>query len=188
MAGLIDTIVNNPDIVQSIAEKEGISIDDAGSIIDQLAPILMGATKENLRSDKDSSAILKQISDSQFHEMYNNPKEAVRRDDLSDMGNIILGQITGSRENSRKVAMHVEQKTGMNLDVIKNILPMIAPFIIGALGKMAAPTINNQNQNQNTQVSHGGGLEDILIGMMDQDHDGSVIDDIGGMIMRQIFS
>jgi len=185
MAGLIDMIASNPDIVQSIAEKEGISADDAGSIISQLAPILMGATKENLQSDKDSSVILKQISDSQFPEMYNNPKEAVQRDDLSEMGNIILGQITGSRENSRKVAIHVEEKTGMNLDVIKNILPMIAPFIIGALGKMAAPTINHQNQD--TQVSQGGGLENILIGMMDQDHDGSVIDDIGGMIMKQIF-
>lgn len=47
-------------------------------------------------------------------------------------------------------------------------------------------TINTQNQD--THASHGGGLEDILIGMMDQDHDGSVIDDIGGMIMKQIFA
>lgn len=186
MAGLIDMIVNNPDIVKSIAQKEGISIDGAGSIIDQLAPILMGATKENLRSDRDSSDILKHISDSQFPEMVDKPEEAVQRGDLGDLGNIILGQMTGSKENSRKVAKHVEQQTGMNLDIIKSILPMLAPFIIGALGKMAAPTISNQNQN--THASHGGGLEDILIGMMDQDHDGSVIDDIGGMILKQILA
>ena len=186
MAGLIDMIVNNPDIVNSIAEKEGISIGDAGSIIGQLAPILMGATKENLRSDRDSGDILNQISDSQFPEMYDKPQETVQRGDLGDLGNIILGQMTGSKENSRKVAKHVEQQTGMNLDIIKSILPMIAPFIIGAIGKMAAPTINTQNQNRH--ASGGGGLEDILIGMMDQDHDGSVIDDIGGMIMKQIFS
>ena len=184
MAGLVDMIVNNPDIVQSIAEKEGISIGDAGTIIGQLAPILMGATKKNLQSDSDSDVILKHISDSQFPEMVDKPEEAVQRGDFNDLGNIILGQMTGSKENSRKVAKHVEQKTGMNLDVIKSILPMLAPFIIGTLGKMAGPTISKQDHS----AQGGGGLEDILIGMMDQDHDGSVIDDIGGMIMKQIFS
>jgi len=186
MAGLIDMIVNNPDIVKSIAQKEGIRMGDAGSIIEELAPILMGATKENLKSKRDSGDILKQISDSQFPEMYDKPEETVQRGDLRDLGNIILGQMTGSKENSRKVTKHVEKKTGMSFDIIKSILPMLAPFVIGAIGKMAGSTANNQTQD--THASHNGGLEDILIGMMDQDHDGSVIDDIGGMILKQIFA
>ena len=52
---------------------------------------------------------------------------------------------------------------------------MIAPFIIGALGKKAAPSINQQQ---------GGGLENILISMIDKDHDGSIIDDMMQMAMK----
>jgi len=92
--------------------------------------------------------------------------------------------LTGSKENSGKVAKHVQNETGISDLIIKKILPMIAPFIIGALGKKAAPTINQQEQSGST----GGGLEDILIGMIDQDHDGSIIDDVLQMAVKRFFS
>jgi hypothetical protein len=184
MAGLLDGVVNNIELVESIADEVGIKTSDAGSVITHLAPILMGAAKYNFQSSRDSGDLLKQIQDSQFSNMIDAPKEAVQQKSLTDIGNIILGELTGSPENSRKVAKHVENETGISDMIIKQILPMIAPFIIGALGKKAAPTINQQGQSGGT----GGGLEDILIGMIDQDHDGSIIDDVLQMAMKRFFS
>jgi hypothetical protein len=144
----------------------------------------MGAAKHNFQSSRDSGDLLKQIQDSQFSNMIDAPKEAVQKKDFTDIGNIILGQLTGSKENSRKVAKHVESETGISDMIIKQILPMIAPFIIGALGKKAAPTINQQKESGGL----GGGLENILIGMIDQDHDGSIIDDVLQMAAKRFFS
>jgi len=184
MAGLIDMIINNPEITQSIANEVGIDSADAGSVIKQLAPLLMGAAKQNFQSNRDSGDLLKQIQDSQFSNMIDAPKKAVKQKNFTDIGNIILGQLTGSKENSRKVAKHVQEKTGISDFIIKKILPMIAPFVIGALGKKAAPTIN-QHQKGGGIVD---GLENILIGMIDKDHDGSIIDDVAGMVMKHLFA
>ena len=184
MAGLLDSIVNNPELVESIANEVGIKTSDAGSVITYLAPILMGAAKQNFQSSRDSGDLLKQIQDSQFSNMIDAPKKAVEKGGLIDLGNIILKELTGSKENSGKVARHVQNETGISDFIVKKILPMIAPFVIGALGKKAAPTINQQQGGG----SITGGLENILIGMIDKDHDGSIIDDVAGMVMKRLFA
>ena len=181
MAGLVDSIVNNDELVESIANEIGIKASDAGSVITYLAPMLMGAAKQNFQSSRDSADLLKQIQDSQFSDMVDEPKKAVSQGNLMDLGNIILNELTGSKENSGKVAIHVQKETGVSDIIIKKILPMIAPFIIGALGKKAAPDINHHQQGGG---SVAGGLEDILISMIDKDHDGSIIDDMMQMAMK----
>jgi len=185
MSGLLNTIVNNPELAENIASEVDISTEDATTAIEQLAPLLMGAAKQNFMSDRDSEELLKQIQDSQFSEMVDAPKEAVAKDGLIDLGNVILGSLFGSKENSRKVAKHVQKETGISDLIIKQILPMIAPFIIGALGKKAAPEITKQ---QNGDGSVVGGLENILVSMIDKDHDGSIIDDVMQMAMKYLFS
>ncbi|WP_295419730.1 DUF937 domain-containing protein [Sulfurovum sp.] len=185
MAGLIDMIINNPQIAGSIAKQVGIDIGDADSVIGKLAPILMGSAKKNLQSDQDSGGLLEQIGNSQFSEMLDKPEETMQRDDLTNIGNDILGELTGSKENSRKVAKHVEQETGMSASIIKKMLPMLAPLIIGALTKKAAPSINEYQRQPQAQ---SGGLESMITGMIDQDNDGSMIDDIMGMAMKHIFN
>ena len=186
MAGLLDSIVNNPELVESIANEIGIKSSDAGSVITYLAPILMGAAKENFKSSRDSGDLLKQIQDSQFSDMVDAPKKAVKQGGLVNLGNIILKELTGSKENSGKVAKHVQNETGISDLIIKKILPMLAPFIIGTLGKKAAPTINQQQQQGGGSMA--GGLENILISMIDKDHDGSIIDDVAGMVMKRLFA
>ncbi|MBD3793687.1 MAG: DUF937 domain-containing protein [Campylobacterales bacterium] len=183
MAGLIDMIVSNPAIVNSIAKQVGIDTSDAGSIIGKLAPILMGGAKSNLQSDKDSGGLLKQIEDTKYADMLDKP-DSVNMSDKGfiEMGNDILANLTGSKENSREVASHVEQETGISSAVIKSILPMLAPMIIGALTKQTASTVNEfQNQQRST------GLDSILASFIDQDHDGSMIDDVMGMAAKFIF-
>lgn len=181
MAGLIDMIINNPAISKSIAKQVGINLDDAGSIIGKLAPILMGGAKSNLQSDKDSGTLIKKIESNNYADMFDNPEEAVQEGNFTEMGNDILAELTGSKENSREVAKHVEQETGVSSSIIKSVLPMLAPMIIGALTKKSAPTINNNTSSQSS------GIEDMLTNLIDQDHDGSMIDDIMGMATKYLF-
>lgn len=181
MAGLIDMIINNPAIAKSIAKQVGINLDDAGSIIGKLAPILMGGAKSNLQSDKDSGGLIKQIESNNYAEMFDKPEEAVKEGNFTNMGNDILAELTGSKENSREVAKHVEQETGVSSSIIKSVLPMLAPMIIGALTKKSAPSMSNNTPSQ------GSGIEGILTSLIDQDNDGSIIDDVMGMAAKYIF-
>ena len=86
MAGLLDSIVNNPELVESIANEVGIKPSDAESVITYLAPTLMGAVKQNFQSSRDSGDLLKQIQDSQFSDMIDAPKKAVAKGGLTDLG------------------------------------------------------------------------------------------------------
>lgn len=182
MAGLIDMIINNPAIAKTIAKQVGIDLDDAGSIIGKLAPILMGGAKSNLESDKNSGGLLKHLESSNYADMFDKPEESIRKGEYTDMGNDILAELTGSKENSREVARHVEKETGVSSSIIKSILPMLAPMIIGALTKKTAPVINEFNQQKRSS-----GLDGILSSLIDQDKDGSMIDDIMGMAAKFIF-
>lgn len=182
MAGLIDMIINNPAIAKTIAKQVGIDLDDAGSIIGKLAPILMGGAKSNLESDKNSGGLLKHLESSNYADMFDKPEESIRKGEYTDMGNDILAELTGSKENSREVARHVEKETGVSSSIIKSILPMLAPMIIGALTKKTAPVINEFNQQKRSS-----GLDGILSSLIDQDNDGSMIDDIMGMAAKFIF-
>jgi hypothetical protein len=183
MAGLIDMIINNPAIAKTISKEVGIDINDADSIIGKLAPILMGGAKSNLESDKNSGGLLKHLESSNYAEMFDKPEEAIRKDsNYTQMGNDILAELTGSKENSREVARHVEKETGVSSSIIKSILPMLAPMIIGALNKKTAPVVNEFNQQKRSS-----GLDGILSSLIDQDHDGSMIDDVMGMAAKFIF-
>lgn len=181
MAGLIEMIINNPAIAKTIAKQVGIDLNDADSIIGKLAPILMGGAKSNLESDKDSGGLIKHIESNNYVEMFDKPEEAIKKGDFTNMGNDILSELTGSKENSREVAKHVEKETGVSSSIIKSILPMLAPMIIGALTKKSAPSLDG---NQNLE---GAGIEGILKGLIDQDNDGSMIDDVMGMATKFIF-
>jgi hypothetical protein len=181
MAGLIDMIINNPAIAKSIAKQVGIDVGDAGSIIGKLAPILMGGAKSNLNSEKDSAGLIKHIESSNYADIFNKPEEHVNNGNFKDMGNDILAELTGSKENSREVAKHVEQETGISSSIIKNVLPMLAPMIIGALTNKSAPSLETQSS------SGTSGITDILTNLIDQDNDGSAIDDIMGMAAKFIF-
>ena len=183
MAGLIDMIISNPAIAKTIAKQVGINLDDAGSIIGKLAPILMGGAKSNLESDKNSGGLLKHIETGNYADMFDKPEESIQKGGkYTDMGNDILAELTGSKENSREVARHVEKETGVSSSIIKSILPMLAPMIIGALTKKTAPVINEFNQQKRSS-----GLDGILSSLIDQDNDGSMIDDIMGMDAKFIF-
>ena len=181
MAGLIEMIINNPAIVKSIAKQVGIDMDDAGSIIGKLAPILMGGAKSNLNSDKDSGKLIKKIESSNYADIFNKPEEHINDKNFKDMGNDILSELTGSKENSREVAHHVEKETGISSSIIKSVLPMLAPMIIGALTNKSSSSVNNSSS------SNTGSITDMLSNLIDQDKDGSTIDDIMGMATKFIF-
>jgi hypothetical protein len=80
-------------------------------------------------------------------------------------GNQILGQIFGSKDVSRTVAANAAESTGIGVDQMKALLPLLASLSTGALASHA----------------HAGQGAASLLGLLDQDGDGDPLDDIMGM-------
>ncbi len=52
-------------------------------------------------------------------------------------GNQVLGQVLGSKDNSRAVAQHAAQQTGLPPDLLKKMLPMVAMLAAGYFTRQA---------------------------------------------------
>lgn len=98
-------------------------------------------------------------------------------------GGAILGHILGDRRNS--VESGIGKASGLDASKVAMLLPMLAPLVMGALGKMKkqknldagglAEMLGQEKTNlQKTNPSVVGGL----MGMLDADNDGSIIDDL----------
>ncbi len=110
------------------------------------------------------------------------------------MGNEVLGQIFGSKEMSRDVATQVSQQTGVGSDVLRQMLPVVATLVMGALAKqgMGAGGAAAAPQNGGLGGLLGGllggaaspaggaqgGMAGMLSSVLDANQDGNVADDL----------
>jgi len=100
----------------------------------------------------------------------------------------ILGHIFGGSQGA--VAQQVSQKSGMDISQVAQLLIMLAPIVMGFLGKKkqeqnldAGGLQNMLGEQQQTMQSSGNPMMDMVTGMLDRDKDGSSMDDLAGMAM-----
>ena len=105
-------------------------------------------------------------------------------------GNDVLGQIFGSKDVSRTVVQNASSQTGVDQNVLKKMLPMLAMMIAGYMARQGGRgTPGHSSQS-------GGGLGGLLGGasgagatgfggmasMLDINRDGNPLDDILRMV------
>ncbi len=78
-----------------------------------------------------------------------------------DQGNQVLGQIFGNKDNSRAVAAHAAQKSGVSADLLKKMLPIVAMLVAGYLAKQHSSAASGEA----APAQSGGMLGQILGGL-----------------------
>ena len=157
---------NSGGMIDTMSQKSGLAANNVEAVISKIAPIFMQRANENFKSDADSSNFLEMIRRSNLDDMADAPQNISVAE-----GNELLGVLTGSKENSRALAGDVGSQLGISADSIKTLLPMIAPMIAGML--------NNQLKASNLQGSaDSGSMMSMLTQFLDQNKDGSIVDDI----------
>ncbi|MFM5923743.1 MAG: DUF937 domain-containing protein [Novosphingobium sp.] len=112
-------------------------------------------------------------------------------------GNDILGQIFGSKDVSRTVAGHAAGQTGIDPEILKKMLPILAMLVGGYLSSRAGGGTQDQGGGQGAggilgsilgsvlgggqQAAPAGGSLGGLGSLIDLNHDGNPLDDIIGM-------
>ena len=102
-------------------------------------------------------------------------------------GDKILGHVLGAKQQG--VQQVIGQKAGLDAGSVGNILKVAAPLLMGVLGKQAKQ--NNVSSQGDISGLLGGLLggnstaneQSFLEKILDADGDGSVIDDVAGMVL-----
>lgn len=171
---LLESIVSSPDALSQLSKSFGVSDSQAQSALKALLPALSSGLKKNVSSPGGLDSLLSALSQGN-HEKYLDQPSRLERAATVQEGNGILGHLLGNKDTSRRVAARAAEQTGISNDVLKQMLPIVATMVMGALSKQSAPVRAQQSS------SDAGGLLGMLTPMLDADGDGSVADDLLGM-------
>ena len=156
MSGILDLLNSDmgKQIISSVSEKTGLDASQATKVVSSTLPALLGQMQNNLTSKDGASGLLTALTSGKHDgSILDNIGGFLNGGDFTD-GSKILGHVLGGNQDN--MVQGLSSKTGVDSSIISKILPMLAPIIMGYLGK----------QTQKGGVSTGSGLNDILGGLM----------------------
>jgi hypothetical protein len=178
---ILDSVMNagNGAAVRQIGSQVGLDDAQTASALSALVPALSGVMRQNLQSPDGLSGLMGALTSGNHQRYVENPAVLANAETVAE-GNGILGHILGSKDVSRQVAAEAAAKSGLGADVIKRMLPLVATLVMGALSRQAS----TGGGASTTSGAGSGGLLEMLGGALDSNKDGSMVDDITGMIGR----
>ncbi|MBT8255475.1 MAG: DUF937 domain-containing protein [Bacteroidia bacterium] len=194
MSGILELL--NSDVgrqmISGVSRETRQPADKTAKVVSMALPLLMGAMKRNASTPEGAAGLLGALDNKHDGSVLDNlgsffgggVDEAQKVDGLGILGHV-LG---GSQDN---VVGALSQKSGVDSNSVMNILSTAAPLILGYLGKQ------KRQQNVNSQAGIGdllGGLmgngtqqpkqQSLIESLLDGDNDGSILDDVAGMVLN----
>lgn len=184
MNPLLETILGaaGGGALKQVAGQFGLEEGQAQSAIQALLPALAGGLQNNVQQEGGLESLLGALTGGS-HQQYLDDPSTLANESTRDDGNAILGHLLGSKDASRQVAAQASAQTGIGTDIMKQMLPVVASLAMGALSKHSA----SSNLASVAPGSGAGGIMGLLGGFLDQNKDGSMVDDVIGGIAGQLF-
>ena len=182
--------------LQSIARELGISEAQAEAGAAALAPAILGGFKKQAQAPAGLDGLGGLLGQLGGGGLLDNVLQPEPTD--VNLGNDVLGQIFGSKDVSRTVAQNAAARSGLNQELIKKMLPIVAMLVAGYMSRQGgiggggrqAPAGNAglggllggllAGQSANARAGAGAGFGSML----DLDGDGNPLDDILRMAGR----
>jgi hypothetical protein len=159
---------------RQLGQQFGLDDSQVSAALSALVPALAAGVQRNTSTQGGLDDLIGALTGGSHQQYLDDPSTLGRRESIDD-GNGILGHIFGSKEVSREVATRASAQTGIGADILKQMLPMVAAMMMGAMSKRAS-------EPGGLSAGSGGGLMDMLSPMLDQNRDGSAIDDVLGSV------
>lgn len=194
MSGILDLLNSDlgKQIIGGVSQETRQPADKTASVVSMALPLLMGAMKRNASSPEGAAGLMGALDNKHDGSILDNlggffgggVNESAKQDGLG-----ILGHVLGGSQNN--VVSALSNKSGVDTDSVMRILTVVAPIVLGYLGKEKK---QNSISDQNGIGSLLGGLlgggeqeqpkqQSLIESILDGDNDGSVIDDVAGMIL-----
>lgn len=192
MSGILDLLNSDVGrtIVHGVSKETNQPEEKTNALLTMAMPVLMQAMRRNASTPEGAQGLMGALQNKHDGSILDNLGDlfngGVNREVVED-GDKILGHVLGSRKQNVERAL--SNKTGMDASSVAQILKVAAPILMGVLGR----------QTRQHNVSSTSGLEGILGGLLkgnsrqqeqsflesilDADGDGSIIDDVAGMVL-----
>ena len=164
---------------QQLGRQFGLNESQVSSALSALVPALAAGFQNNMSSPQGLDGLISALGGGQHQRYVDDPGVLGRADTTAD-GNGILGHIFGSKDVSRQVATRAAAQTGIGESVLKSMLPVVAAMVMGAMSKRMMASANPMAVGR----SESDSLLGMLTPMLDSDRDGSIVDDVVGMLGR----
>ena len=145
--------------VNQISQKIGADPGTTSNAIDAALPLLLSAVARNAGNRDQAQSLARAVSE--------------------DHDGSVLDDVPG----------YLSQATGLDTGKTGQLLAVLAPLVMGALGRAKrenqldndglATLVTSENERLKESAP---GVMGALSRFLDQDHDGSVMDDVGGML------
>ncbi|MUU77226.1 DUF937 domain-containing protein [Winogradskyella endarachnes] len=192
MAGILDLLNSDlgKTIISGVSGSTGTDTGKTSSVLTMALPVLMKAMERNASTPEGAAGLMGALSGKHNGSILDNLGGLFGGgvdEEVTNDGSKILNHVLGSKQQG--VEQVIGQKAGLDAGSVGNILKVAAPILMGVLGKQASQN-NVTDQNGITGLLGGllGGNEtaneqSFLEKILDSDGDGSVIDDVAGMVL-----
>ncbi|MBY5959449.1 DUF937 domain-containing protein [Membranicola marinus] len=197
MANILDLIGSSLDseVVSKLDQEVGVGDQEkTASALDSISKVILAGINKNARSPEGLQSLNRALEKDHNGEVFNDVAgNLLQRDANRAQGNErtlngagILRHVLGSNESS--VFESLANANNMDKNKLMSLAVKIAPFVMGALGKakneegldtggIGALLGGVMNSISGQDANQGSFLNSIL----DQDGDGSIVDDVAGM-------
>ncbi|MFZ4262211.1 DUF937 domain-containing protein [Sphingobacterium sp. HJSM2_6] len=137
---------------EGISQKLGLDKNQTQWVIAAAVPLMMSALKYNANKSPEKAEGIQQALSSKHNGNIFDSLGSLFNNGPTEEEDKIVNHIFG--KNTDTVKESLAEKSGINIGKIGGILALIAPLVMGYLGK--------QKQNQDPQQESSGGLGDLL--------------------------
>ena len=192
MSGILDLLNSDlgKTIISGVSNQTNQPQNKTQDVLTMALPVLMAAMKRNASTPQGAEGILSAINGKHDGSILDNLGGLFGGgvdQNVSADGEKILGHILGNKQQN--VQNTLGAKAGMDAGSVAQILKVAAPILMGVIGKQSKQ--ENVNSSSGIEGLLGGLLkgnspqqeQSFLESILDADGDGSVIDDVAGMVL-----
>ncbi len=172
------------DGLKAISRQLGLSQLDTGRALSATLPTLLGALAKNSSNQQGAEALTNALQRDHDGSIFDN-LSGFLGNAASGPGDGILKHVLGDRRAS--VENSLSKNSGLGAEQIGQLLTMVAPLVMGALGKaqrqegLDAAGVSNLLAGERKRVVRESSAMGFL-SLLDSDGDGSVLDDVTGLL------
>jgi len=185
MSSLLDMVMQQVQGggIQQMSRSLGLGEDDVTKVVSGALPALMGSLTRNSGSGDGASALLGALDRDHDGSILDDVAGFLGQSGSADAGAGILKHALGGKQSTVETAL--SRSTGVDSASAGKILAMLAPIVMGALGKAkrqqgldASGLAGLLGQEEQVARQRSPQAVDMLSRVLDSDGDGDVMDDV----------
>ena len=170
---------------RTIAQRFGISESTANTAIQMAVPLILTALARNASQPQEAQNLHQAVATDHDGSILDNVTSYLQNPQSAN-GAGILGHVFGNQQPA--VESNLAQATGMDQSAAGGLLETLAPLVMGSLGKAqqqngldASGLSDLLNSQQQEAQANAPGAMSMLSSLLDQNKDGSSMDDLQRM-------